>query len=323
MRTLLKATSVAAMIAATASSALALGDTALNNSDDLIVREGETVTLTGGTHTFDDLVISDDATLFVPAGVTITANRIHSDGGTIRHIEGSGNGATPTMTVITFDASETRDLTFVGHGLDANDATQTPASAGKNGRNACSRYDPFNFCDRRAGRGGNGSNGVAAPHGEDGAQVVAYFVGAEPGALIRFNAVGGDGGDGQPGGRGGDGGNRSTLHQSASGGTGGNGGTGGDAGDSGRATIYLVAESADASADPDWVKIAANVAPGHPGEGGDRGPAGRRGQPGMKGAAGSQGMAPSDTSSEDFAQVLLMDRATFAQFALANQVLSN
>ncbi|WP_424980688.1 hypothetical protein [Leisingera sp. S232] len=319
----LKTTAAALAIGAAASSAFALGDPALNNADDLIVREGETVTLTGGSHTFDDIVVSDDATLFVPAGVTITANRIHSDGGTIRYLEGSGNGATPTVTLIAFDASNVRDLTVIGHGRDGENATQTPAQAGKNGRNACSRYDPFNWCDRRAERGGNGAHGVRGGNGEDGVQVTAYFVGAEPGALVRFNSVGGDGGIGQPGGRAGDGGNRSTLHQSASGGTGGNGGAGGDAGDSGRVTIYLVADSAEVDANPDWVKIAANLAAGRPGEGGERGATGRRGQPGMKGPNGSHGMAPVDEHSEDFAQVLLMDRDTFAQFALANQVISN
>lgn len=323
MQNYLKMTAAAIALGTLSTPAFALGDTSLTNADDLVVREGETVTLQGGSHTFDDIVISDDATLFVPAGVTITANRLHADGGTIRYLEGSGNGATPTITLISFDASNVRDLTVVGNGRDGDNATQTPAQAGTNGQNACSRYDPFNWCDRRAGRGGNGAHGVAGGNGEDGVQLTAYFVGAEPGALVRFNSVGGDGGVGQPGGRAGDGGNRSTLHQSASGGTGGNGGAGGDAGDSGRATIYLVADSAASDANPDWVKIAANLAAGQPGEGGERGATGRRGQPGMKGATGSHGLAPVDEHSEDFAQVLLMDRDTFAQFALANQVISN
>lgn len=323
MKNFLNTAATAVAFGVFAASAFALGDPALNNADDLIVREGETVTLQGGSHTFDDIVISDDATLFVPAGVTITANRVHSDGGIIRYVEGSGNGATPTITLISFDASNVRDLTVIGDGRDADDATQTSARAGKNGRNACSRYDPFNFCDRRAERGGNGEDGVPGGDGEDGVQITVYFVGAEPGALVRFNSVGGDGGDGQPGGRGGDGGNRSTFHQSASGGIGGDGGAGGDAGDSGRATIYLVADSGGADANPDWVKVAANVAAGRPGEGGARGTTGRRGQPGMKGATGSHGLAPTDNHSGDFAQVLLMDRDTFAQFALANQVVSN
>lgn len=315
---------IAALLLASAlvSPASALGDKALDNADDLIVKQGQVMTLDGGAHTFDDLVIGDDGILRVAAGTNITANRIHSDGGKIEYIEGSGNGATPTITLIGLDASAVRDLAIVGHGKDGEDATQTAAAAGPHGRDARSRVEGFKVINHKSTPGGDGQHGVRGGNGEDGAQVTVYLVGAQPGALIRFNAVGGDGGRGQPGGAGGNGGNKSRLHSESGGGTGGNGGQGGDAGDSGRVTAYLIADSVSAEIEPNWIKVVANVAAGQRGEGGARGPAGRRGHHGNKGALGAVGKAPTDTSQDDFAQVLIMDRATFAEFALANKVIN-
>ncbi|EFO28998.1 hemagglutinin-related protein [Roseibium sp. TrichSKD4] len=106
---------IAALLLASAlvSPASGLGDKALDNADDLIVKQGQVMTLEGGAHTFDDLVIGNDGILRVAAGTNITANRIHSDGGKIEYIQGSGNGATPTITLIGLDASEVRDLAVV------------------------------------------------------------------------------------------------------------------------------------------------------------------------------------------------------------------
>jgi hypothetical protein len=279
MKNLLFSTAAALAVAAAFNPVHALGDEALTNADDLVVAENQVHELAGGAHYFDDLVIADGATLIVQAGTTLNANRLHADGGRIVYAAGSANGGTPTITLVSQDSRHLRDLEVIGHGADGADATQTPAATGSHGRDARCRVTLTETSFRSSTRGGNGHDGVSGSAGEDGAQLVAYFVGAEPGALIRFNSVGGDGGRGQPGGASGNGGEGSSCRSASSGGVGGDGGAGGAAGDSGRVTVFMIPVD-DETVQPDWIRIAANVAAGQPGDGGARGPAGRRGQPG-------------------------------------------
>ena len=312
MNRFLLSTAAALALASAASSVSALGDESLTNANDMIVAEDQVIELPGGAHFFDDLVISDGATLRVQAGATITANRLHADGGRIVYVAGSANGGTPTVTLVSQDSRHLRDLAIIGHGADGADATQTPAAPGAHGRDARCRITLSGTSFRSSTRGGNGHHGVPGGAGEDAAHIVGYFVGAQPGALIRFHSVGGDGGRGQPGGASGNGGNGSSCRSASSGGVGGNGGNGGAAGDSGRATIFLIPVDNEAVT-PDWIRVVANVAAGQPGEGGARGPAGRRGQPGNVGRTGAPGLAPSEDGHEDFARVLVMDRDVYVQ----------
>lgn len=339
--TFLHATAFASALALNASGALALGDPALTNADDLIIGAGASYELAPGNHIFDDLVIADGATLIISAGTSITANRLHADEGTVQYKPGSSqNVGVPTAQFIVFDGSKLRSMIVNGHGIDGDGYVQGQrAQSGAAGQGACSRYDPFDWCDRSATAGGNGQHGASGSVGESALQATFYIVGLEPGAEITYNAVGGDGGRGQDGGNGGPGGNGSTLHTGKAGGNGGNGGDGGASGGSGQISVYLVADDATAEMAPDWIRVIANVAPGIPGDGGAPGAGGRNGNgcpgasigqcrqldsyPGQNGATGPMGLGPTSSDEGEFVRVQLMTRNTFAQFALAQQVLAN
>lgn len=338
------ATSSLALLTGTliASSVLALGDPALTNADDLIIGANASHELAPGNHVFDDLVIADGGTLIISAGTSITVNRLHADDGTVHYKHGSSqNVGIPTAQFIVFDGSNLKSMTINGHGNDGEGYLHgMRAENGAAGRNACSRYDPFNWCDRSASSGGNGQHGSSGGDGENAMQTNFYIVGLKPGSAITYNAVGGDGGRGQDGGNGGPGGNASTFHTGKAGGNGGDGGDGGASGDSGRLSVYLVADDVAAEMAADWIQVIANVAPGTPGNGGAPGAGGRNGNgcpegvpigqcrqlssyPGQHGVTGPTGAGPTSTDGGEFVRVQLMTRDTFAQFALAQQVLAN
>lgn len=331
MKTTILGAVIAAALTSTTLAAIGpgFGNPSLTDADDLILQEGETYVLDAGMQSFDDIVLPQGATIRFAGSTSIRANRLHSDGGTIVYDSGTANGGTPVASIVVFDAKDVAHLKVVGDGLPgAGYEDDARAADGGAGRGARCRITWKGVENHGSDRGGPGANGANGSEGEDALQLTGYFVGLTPGALVEFDAVGGQGGRGQDAGNGGPGGGAASCHRGSAGGQGGVGGAGGNGGDSGRIQLFLVADDIEAGEKADYVRVVANVAAGEAGKGGDFGSGGANGngcpkynvgscgQPqsvdGTNGPDGARGAGPvAGGTTADYVIVDVMSTATF------------
>ncbi|WP_010502013.1 hypothetical protein [Paenibacillus elgii] len=187
-------------------------------ANDLIVRNGQTVNLQGGssepvTFSYNTITIEPGGRINATGKVKILSNIFTQQ---------PGDGSNPTIT------NEGQDGTSGAAGSNGgNGAGGSKGSSGTSGKNSC---------DTQPGKGGAGQPGKPGGNGGNGGTVNIIYSSAAPGTSFQFTPNPNKGKAGQ-GGRGGNGGSGGQGSPTGSGGNGGHVGSNGTTGTPGK--IYV------------------------------------------------------------------------------------
>ncbi len=262
--------------------------TDVQNLQELILTESQTLDLKPGAYRYKILTLKANSKLRLFGSTSILAGKVITEkGARIEYVKGSSPQGQKILTLNAIDAAGLVDLTIIGSGANAPDyAPGQRAATGPAGEGAMSQlvtgawYEVPYWKNRSASAGGSGTHGNPGRPGENAVDVTLYLPGLKPGATIVMETIGGRGGRGQDGGHGGQGGGSARLHPAATGGPGGPAGPGGRGGDAGKISVFLVVAPADVSKKDEIVKTI-NFRPSYG--------AGTGGEPGEPGGGGTKG----------------------------------